>query len=123
MNNLENILIPLVAISAVFSVPIIAIVYHFRQKGKEMEERKLMIEKGITPPPLEDGKRKNKSRKALEDGFYLVAIGLGFFVGLWIEDTFDISKGFALGGATLLFLGIANLLIVLFTEKEKKDER
>lgn len=123
MYNLENILIPIVAISAVFSIPIIAIIYHFRQKGKEMEERKLMIEKGIVPPPLEDGKRKNKRRKALEDGLNLLGIGLGLLIGFWIESAFSIPRAFAFGGSILLLLGVANLLIAILSPKlEDKDE-
>lgn len=117
--NLQEILIPIVAIAFVFSIPIIAIVNYYRQKNREMDERVLMIEKGIKPPPLEQDKRKRKKSKALEDGLYLLAVGLGFFVGLWVEDMFSISRLYAIGGSILLFLGIANLCIVLLMSKEE----
>jgi hypothetical protein len=41
MQDLHQILIPIVAIASVFSISIIAIVYHFRQKNREMEVRSL----------------------------------------------------------------------------------
>ena len=122
MQYLENILIPIVAIVFVFSIPIIAIVSYYRQKKLEMDERTLMIEKGIIPPPLEKGRRKNKRRKALEDGLNLVGLGLGFFLGVYIEEAFSISRGFALGGSILFFLGVANLCIVFLLPKIDKDE-
>ena len=46
----EHILIPILAIVFVFSIPIIAIIHYYKQKKLEMDERTLMIEKGIMPP-------------------------------------------------------------------------
>lgn len=121
MQNLENILIPIVAISAVFSIPIIAIIYHFRQKGKEMEERKLMIEKGIVPPPLGKQERKRSSTRALQNGLNLLGVGLGLLVGFLVEDAFNLPRFFAIGGSILLFLGIANVLMVVLEPKIKDN--
>jgi hypothetical protein len=120
----EHILIPILAIVFVFSIPIIAIIHYYKQKKLEMDERTLMIEKGIMPPPLGKEKKRRRSRQALEDGLYLLGIGLGFFIGLWVEDYFSISRVFAIGGSILLFLGIANILIVFLAPKiEDKNEQ
>lgn len=123
MQDLENIVIPIVAITSVFSIPILAIVYHYRQKGKEMEERKLMIEKGIMPPPLTDDRQVSKG-SAKQKGLNLLAVGLGLFVGYALTEYLHMQRIFAIGGSILLFLGIANVIVV-FTDnnKEKNDEQ
>ncbi len=118
-----NVLVPIFAIAFVFSIPIIAIVYYYRQRFREMDERKLMIEKGIVPPPLEKSRKRNRRRKALEDGLNLLAIGIGLLVGFWLESTFDLPRLFAIGGSILLMLGVANVLIVILSPKlDEKDE-
>ena len=122
MQNLENILIPIVAISAVFSIPIIAIIYHFRQKGKEMDERKLMIDKGIVPPPL-TGNRQVSRTSTKQKGLNLLAVGLGLFVGYALSESFQMPRLFAFGGSILLFLGIANVIGVFTESKEGNNEQ
>jgi len=121
MQNLHQILIPIVAIVSVFSIPIIAIVYHFRQKNREMDERALMIEKGIMPPPLEKVKKRNSRSKTMENGLNLLAVGLGLLVGYLLQNVFDMHKLFAIGGSILFFLGIANVLMVVL-EPKTRDE-
>lgn len=121
MQNLHQILIPIVAIVSVFSIPIIAIVYHFRQKNREMDERALMIEKGIMPPPLEQVKKRNSRSKTMENGLNLLAVGLGLLVGYLLQNVFDMHKLFAIGGSILFFLGIANVLMVVL-EPKTRDE-
>jgi fucose permease len=121
MQDLHQILIPIVAITSVFSIPIIAIVYHFRQKNREMDERALMIEKGIMPPPLEKIKKRNSRSKTMENGLNLLAVGLGLLIGYTLQNVFDMHKIFAIGGSILFFLGIANVLMVVL-EPKTRDE-
>jgi fucose permease len=121
MQDLHQILIPIVAITSVFSIPIIAIVYHFRQKNREMDERALMIEKGIMPPPLEKIKKRNSRSKTMENGLNLLAVGLGLLIGYTLQNVFDMHKIFAIGGSILFFLGIANVLMVVL-EPKSRDE-
>ncbi|MFT5348425.1 MAG: fucose permease [Bacteroidia bacterium] len=121
MEDLHQTLIPIVAIASVFSIPIIAIVYHFRQKNREMDERALMIEKGIMPPPLEKIKKRNSRSKTMENGLNLLAVGLGLLIGYTLQNVFDMHKIFAIGGSILFFLGIANVLMVVL-EPKSRDE-
>ncbi len=121
MQDLHQILIPIVTITSVFSIPIIAIVYHFRQKNREMDERALMIEKGIMPPSLERIKKRNSRSKTMENGLNLLAVGLGLLIGYTLQNVFDMHKIFAIGGSILFFLGIANVLMVVL-EPKTRDE-
>jgi fucose permease len=121
MEDLHQTLIPIVAIASVFSIPIIAIVYHFRQKNREMDERALMIEKGIMPPPLEKVKKRNSRSKTMENGLNLLAVGLGLLIGYTLQNVYDMHKLFAIGGSILFFLGIANVLMVVL-EPKSRDE-
>ena len=121
MQDLPQTLIPIVAIASVFSIPIIAIVYHFRLKNREMDERALMIEKGIIPPPLEKIKKRNSRSKTMENGLNLLAVGLGLLIGYTLQNVFDMHKIFAIGGSILFFLGIANVLMVVL-EPKTRDE-
>jgi fucose permease len=121
MQDLHQILIPIVAITSVFSIPIIAIVYHFRQKNREMDERALMIEKGIMPPPLEKIKKRNSRSKTMENGLNLLAVGLGLLIGYTLQNVFEMHKIFAIGGSILFFLGIANVLMVVLEPKMRDD--
>ena len=121
MQNLENILIPIIAIVSVFSIPILAIVYSFRQKNREMDERALMIEKGITPPPLGRVEKKRDRNKVLQNGLNLLAVGIGLLIGFLIEDIFNLPRVFAIGGSILFFLGIANVLLVVLEPKFKDN--
>ncbi len=77
MQDLHQILIPIVAITSVFSIPIIAIVYHFRQKNREMDERALMIEKGIMPPPSAKLKNRKSLSNPIEIGHMLLPSRIG----------------------------------------------
>jgi fucose permease len=121
MQDLHQLLSPIVAITSEFSIPIIAIVYHFRQKNREMDERALMIEKGIMPPPLEKIKMRNSRSKTMENGLNLLAVGLGLLIGYTLQNVFDVHKIFAIGGSILFFLGIANVLMVVL-EPKTRDE-
>ena len=86
-----------------------------------MDERALMIEKGIMPPPLENVKKRNSRSKTMENGLNLLAVGFGLLVGYTLQNVFDMNNLFAIGGSILFFLGIANVLMVVL-EPKTRDE-
>lgn len=115
-------LIPIVAISFSLSIPIIGIILHFRQKGREMDERKLMIEKGITPPPLLSEDQPRSKGASTVKGLNLLAIALGLLIGYVMTDYIGMPRIFSLIAFVLLFLGLANLISVMINQKNEKNE-
>jgi hypothetical protein len=55
--------IPFFAIFFTFMLPILAIYFYYKHKSKVMDERRLMIEKGLTPPPLKETFESSSSSK------------------------------------------------------------
>lgn len=124
MNGAEMVseLIPVVAILAVFAVPIVAIVMDYRKRALQSAERRAMIEKGMVPPDLADTYGYGKPRSAealrarsLRTGTILIGLGLGLTVAavLMINRVvmpFMPPGVLATGAAVVGFLGIANLV-------------
>jgi Domain of unknown function (DUF6249) len=122
------VLIPLVAILGGLAMGAIAIITEHRRKQAILAERRLMIEKGITPPPLTDGMLSDEQQagtrsaveSSLRSGIVLVFTGLGLFAAFLVmrymvgEDRsiIPLSVVALLGpaGALVGLIGIGNLL-------------
>jgi hypothetical protein len=103
-------LVPIVAIVFTFSIPILAMYFYYQNRNRVMEERKLMIEKGITPPPLKDFKEHRENATSLSKGINLIAIALGLLGGYILSHYTNIKFPFSIIGSVILFLGIANVI-------------
>jgi hypothetical protein len=114
-------LLPFFAIFFTFMVPIMAIYFYYKHKSKVMDERRLMIEKGLTPPPINESIEISRSKTPLTKGLNMIAIALGLLVGYYISRHFEIRGPFSIMGAILFFLGIANVFTALFVEKENNS--
>lgn len=110
-------LLPFFAIFFTFMVPILAMYFYFKHKNKVMDERRLMIEKGLTPPPLKESIETSNAKTPLNKGLNMIAIALGLLVGYFISRHFDIKGPFSIMGAILFFLGIANIISATMIEK------
>jgi uncharacterized membrane protein YfcA len=130
MNTLLNLdvesLIPFFAIFFVFMIPIMAIYFHYQHKQRQMDERKLMIEKGLTPPPLPVHENNyqwagHKSQN-LGKGLNMIAIALGLMVGYLLSKYLSIRGPFCIIGGILFFLGLANVVNAMITKKESSNE-
>lgn len=110
-------LLPFFAIFFTFMVPILAMYFYFKHKNKVMDERRLMIEKGLTPPPLKESIENSNAKTPLNKGLNMIAIALGLLVGYFISRHFDIKGPFSIMGAILFFLGIANIISATMIEK------
>jgi F0F1-type ATP synthase assembly protein I len=103
--------IPFFAIFFTFMIPILAIYFYHQQKKRVMEERRLMIEKGMTPPPMRESVENFKiNNNPMQKGMKLIAIALGLLVGYFISQYFYIKAPFSILGSILFFLGIANVI-------------
>jgi len=133
-----GILIPIVSIVMVFAVPIVAIIMDYRKRAVLAEERKAMIEKGMTPPLIdEDGNPYGRMRspeaqraRSLRAGTILLALGIGLAVAFvmlqYVVTDFFLPHRMvgmlAVGSAVVGFLGLGNLVYYwLSTPKSLKD--
>ncbi len=112
--------IPFFAIFFTFLLPILAIYFYYKNKNRIMDERKLMIEKGLTPPPLNERFQSTSNKTSLNKGLNMIAIALGLLVGYFISKQTDIKIPFSITGAILFFLGIVNILSAFL---EKQDDQ
>lgn len=85
-----------------------------------MDERKLMIEKGITPPPLKENFESSNTKTPLSKGLNMIAIALGLLVGYFISQHFDIRGPFSIIGSILFFLGVVNVLSAYLEPNQKQ---
>jgi hypothetical protein len=114
-------LLPFFAIFFTFMVPILAMYFYFKHKNKVMDERRLMIEKGLTPPPLKESIEVSNAKTPLNKGLNMIAIALGLLVGYFISRHFGIKGPFSIMGAILFFLGIANIISATMVDKSSNS--
>ena len=94
--SIPETLIPIIAIIFGCSIPIVAIIVSHLQKKEQMNERKLMIEKGLTPPPIEENNSStNSDLKNMNRGISLIAVSLGFIFGFIFIFMQQIVRGFS----------------------------
>jgi hypothetical protein len=117
-------LIPVVAIVGGLAVGAVAIITEHRRRMALLEERRLMIEKGMTPPPLDPAAfsaadaKSTTPEASLRSGIVLLAIGLGllgaFFVTRVLTLDFpvpdDVVAMTAPAGVIVLLIGLGNLI-------------
>lgn len=110
--------LPFFVIFFVFMVPISVIYFYNQQKKRVMEERRLMIEKGLTPPPMHESAEQFRSnRNPLHRGLNMIAIALGLIVGYFIHESTNLHIPFCIIGSILFFLGLSNIFIAVTASK------
>jgi len=125
--------IAIIAIIGGLAIPISALFLDFRRRQLQFEERRAMIERGMTPPPLheldEQGGRSNfvrdpvlRREKSLHDGIICVFTGMGLALGAWaltvLPHSFiprGIAGPLALGGSIVGLVGIGMLVYCAVT--------
>jgi hypothetical protein len=130
MNTLLNLdvesFIPFFAIFFVFIIPIMAIYFHYKYKQRQMDERKMMIEKGLTPPPLPvheiNYQWAGQKNQHLGKGLNMIAIALGLMVGYLLSKYLSIRGPFCIIGSILFFLGLANVINAVISKKELSNK-
>jgi hypothetical protein len=127
--------IPVIAILSTFAVPIVAIIMDFRRRQLQYEERRAMIERGMTPPPLEAEQSfmsrtaEERSEKSLRMGIIMLCLGLGlalavFLLGFVFTDTFmprKIIGPMAVGASVVGFIGLGNLVYYAAARKRSGE--
>jgi uncharacterized protein DUF6249 len=102
-----------------------AIYWNHQKKRLQYQERQLMIEKGMTPPPvLPEPDKKVTPEDALRRGTVLVFLGLGLGVAapiarLLVEDELGGLLGVA--AAIVAFIGIGNLAYYVMARRRSAE--
>jgi hypothetical protein len=102
-----------------------AIYWNHQKKRLQYQERQLMIEKGMTPPPvLPEQARKVSPEDALRRGTVMVFLGLGLGVAapiarLLVEDELGGLLGVA--AAIVAFIGIGNLAYYFMARRRRGE--
>jgi hypothetical protein len=123
-----SVLIPIVAIVGGMGMGVIGMITEHRRKQALLEERRLMIEKGMTPPPLSEqvldagaptAGTQSSIESSLKTGVITLFVGLGLMAAFLVlryvvaEDFAVIPRPFLalLGpaGALVSLIGIGNL--------------
>ena len=119
--SIPDTLVALVAVSLSFLIPIVAIYFSYQNKNKIMDARKLMIEKGITPPPLPNSLDRFQSNSSLHRGLKLIAIALGLLAGYFLSTYTDIRFPFSIIGSILFFLGIVHVISSFLPDNKQSN--
>jgi hypothetical protein len=103
-----------------------AIYWNHQKKRLQYQERQLMIEKGMTPPPvLPEQDKTVKPEDALRRGIVLVFLGLGLGVAapiarLLVEDELGGLLGIA--AAIVTFIGFGNLVYYFIARRHRSTD-
>lgn len=125
----DVLLIPILGIVFGVGAPMLAVIlaiyYAHRSKVAKYETVKKALEGNLSPEQVDQIVRSlgttpasapvNPRKKSLTNGIILLSIAIAIFIGSMVMGY---TRGFILGALVLGFLGIANLLIAFFVQKD-----
>lgn len=124
---LLGIMIPLTAIVMGISLSFWSVYWNHQRKRLQYQERQLMIEKGMAPPPelVEDGRKKNTPEDCLRRGTILLFLGIGLALGSAVLANFTNDEelvGVAgVAAAIIGSLGLGNLVYYFIARQKPED--
>ena len=127
MQDIIGALVPLAAIVMGIGVAFWRMYLDHQRRKLQYEERKLMIERGLTPPPLPPELPRRSLESSLRNGIVLVALGLGFAVvyvmrgGNLLGQSTGASSGFAIAAPILFLLGVGYLVYYAIARKQARS--
>ena len=118
----EDIIIPIVAITLVFGMPIIIVFFAFYFRYKNRKAKYQLAEKALAagqPIPENIFNEKGKGSPTLNKGITNTCTGIGLFIFLWA-----ITGAFSIGciGLLVMFTGIGQIIIHYTSQKEKEAD-
>lgn len=120
-------MIPITAIVLGIGVAFWSIYWDHQKKRLQYQERQLMIEKGLTPPPDLPNERKTRTPEdCLRRGTILLFLGMGLGLGYFILGNRSPDEelvGLAgLAAAIVGFLGLGNLVYYFLVRNRPRQE-
>ncbi len=133
--DLENLLIPIIAIAGGLSIPVIAIFFHYRGQKLRAHLVEKAIEQGLTTEeireildgPNQEPAKQGRRRVPLRGGLILIAIGAAFWFNEHPYGMGGYTTVVNTGGAgnfvaiLLVGLGLANIISDLFSWGRRDD--
>jgi len=124
MEDIIGASIPLVAIVMGIGVAFWRLYLDHQRRKLQYEERRLMIERGLTPQPLPPETPPRTLESSLRNGIVLLSLGVGFAVAYVIRQGGDLfsrptgaSSGFAIVAPILIMLGVGYLIYYTIARK------
>jgi hypothetical protein len=118
--------IPIIAIVLGIGVAFWAIYWSHQTKRLQYEERRLMIEKGMTPPEIvpEDEDKPATPEQTFKSGLVMLFLGIGLGLGYFIlRNSFDGDGpppwALGLAGSIVGFIGLSNV-VYYFLRKDQQ---
>jgi len=128
MEDIIGASIPLVAIVMGIGVAFWRMYLDHQRRKLQYEERRLMIERGMTPPPLPPEVPRRSLEGSLRNGIIFVSLGLGFAVAYVLRQGPDLfsrptgaSNGFAIVAPILIMLGVGYLVYYTIARKQTRS--
>jgi len=130
MQGLEGVLGVMTGLAAVvlgIGVAFWGIYWDHQKKRLQYQERQLMIERGLTPPPdLPNAKKIVTPEDCLRRGTILLFLGVGFGIGYVVlaNASGDGPPAWLAGvaGAIVGFLGLGNLVYYFLARNRRPEE-
>jgi Domain of unknown function (DUF6249) len=113
--------IPLVALVLGIGIAFWSIYWDHQRRRLQYEERRLMIEKGIAPPPMiEEGPKPLDS--SLRAGIILLFLGVGLVIAALFPGIMTGARGLAglvgVAAPIVLLLGVGNLVYYVVAKRK-----
>ena len=111
---------PVVAIAAIvmgIGVALWSIYWDHQAKRLQYEERRLMIEKGLTPPAMPHDDPRNTPESSLRAGLVLVCLGVGFVITALFPQVGGLSRIAGAAAPIVLLLGVGHLIYYFVVRK------
>jgi hypothetical protein len=123
---LAGIMVPLSAIVLGIGLAFWSVYWNHQKRQLQYRERQLMIEKGLTPPPiLLDEKHTTTPEASLRRGIVLLSLGIGLGVAAAFLAPLDRNEGLlpvsVVAAAIVGSLGVGNL-VYYFVARRKPDD-
>lgn len=126
LTGLLGVMIPILFVVLGMGVAFWSIYWGHQKKRLQYHERQLMIEKGLTPPPLLlDEKKPILPEDSLRRGTILSCLGIGLALGAMVLANFTDDEEFVgivgVAAAIVGSLGVGNLVYYVIARRKPED--